>query len=101
MLPPRYTAARAAGWSSQVARRAHNPEVAGSNPAPATQEGPAKQGLLSAGKQSRDQTLYPFLYPSQFCIVPFWLEATTALLPGWPVAARRPLDGGGRSPGVR
>ena len=26
----------AAGWSSQEARRAHNPEVAGSNPAPAT-----------------------------------------------------------------
>lgn len=25
-----------AGWSSQVARRAHNPEVASSNPAPAT-----------------------------------------------------------------
>jgi hypothetical protein len=25
-----------AGWSSLVARRAHNPEVAGSNPAPAT-----------------------------------------------------------------
>ena len=25
-----------AGWSSQVARRAHNPKVAGSNPAPAT-----------------------------------------------------------------
>ena len=25
-----------AGWSSQVARRAHNPEVAGSNPSPAT-----------------------------------------------------------------
>ena len=25
-----------AGWSSSVARRAHNPEVAGSNPAPAT-----------------------------------------------------------------
>ena len=31
----------AAGWSSQVARRAHNPKVAGSNPAPATKEGPA------------------------------------------------------------
>ena len=30
--------AHAAGWSSQVARRAHNPEVAGSNPAPATHE---------------------------------------------------------------
>ncbi len=26
----------AAGWSSQVARRAHNPEAAGSNPAPAS-----------------------------------------------------------------
>gem|GEM_PF-3251312 len=26
----------AAGWSSLVARRAHNPKVAGSNPAPAT-----------------------------------------------------------------
>ena len=25
-----------AGWSSSVARRAHNPKVAGSNPAPAT-----------------------------------------------------------------
>ena len=25
-----------AGWSSSVARRAHNPEVAGSNPVPAT-----------------------------------------------------------------
>ena len=30
----------AAGWSSQVARRAHNPEVAGSNPAPATGKAP-------------------------------------------------------------
>jgi hypothetical protein len=27
-----------AGWSSQVARWAHNPEVAGSNPAPATKK---------------------------------------------------------------
>ncbi len=43
----------AAGWSSLVARRAHNPKVAGSNPAPAmslrvtgvTQEGP----LLAEG----------------------------------------------------
>ena len=25
-----------AGWSSSVARRAHNPEAAGSNPVPAT-----------------------------------------------------------------
>ena len=35
-LPRRYTPGRDAGWSSLVARRAHNPEVAGSNPAPAT-----------------------------------------------------------------
>ena len=35
-----YNRGRDAGWSSQVARRAHNPEVAGSNPAPATQKGP-------------------------------------------------------------
>src|SRR5438874_12350508 len=34
---------RDAGWSSQVARRAHNPEVAGSNPAPATQKGPLRR----------------------------------------------------------
>ena len=32
----RYDSGRDAGWSSQVARRAHNPEVAGSNPVPAT-----------------------------------------------------------------
>jgi hypothetical protein len=38
--------AHAAGWSSQVARRAHNPKVAGSNPAPAT-AGPGEPGPLS------------------------------------------------------
>jgi hypothetical protein len=27
-----------AGWSSLVARRAHNPKVVGSNPAPATNQ---------------------------------------------------------------
>lgn len=32
----RYGVIYSAGWSSLVARRAHNPEVAGSNPAPAT-----------------------------------------------------------------
>ncbi len=40
---------RDAGWSSLVARRAHNPKVAGSNPAPAT-SGPAKRsGFLVSG----------------------------------------------------
>jgi hypothetical protein len=38
---------RDAGWSSQVARRAHNPKVAGSNPAPAMQEAPADVGVFS------------------------------------------------------
>jgi hypothetical protein len=32
-----------AGWSNQEARRAHNPEVAGSNPAPATSKGGVAQ----------------------------------------------------------
>ena len=36
---------RDAGWSSSVARCAHNPEVAGSNPAPATRsEAPSNRG---------------------------------------------------------
>src|SRR5699024_12748663 len=38
-----------AGWSSSVARRAHNPEVAGSNPVPATKmKGPASAGPLAS-----------------------------------------------------
>ena len=37
-----------AGWSSSVARRAHNPEVAGSNPVPATtREDPVPTGAGS------------------------------------------------------
>src|SRR5688500_11072288 len=35
----RHNSAPAAGWSSLAARRAHNPKVAGSNPAPATSFG--------------------------------------------------------------
>jgi hypothetical protein len=34
-----------AGWSSLVARRAHNPEVVGSNPTPATNYLKRLQGL--------------------------------------------------------
>src|SRR5436190_20991355 len=44
---PGYTAPCVAGWSSQVARRAHNPEVAGSNPAPAI-EGARKHAGASS-----------------------------------------------------
>ena len=35
-----------AGWSSLVARRAHNPKVVGSNPAPATNEKDSKFNTL-------------------------------------------------------
>ena len=41
---PYYITSAGAGWSSPVARRAHNPEVAGSNPVPAT-----KQEVLETG----------------------------------------------------
>jgi hypothetical protein len=34
-----------AGWSSLVARRAHNPKVVGSNPTPATNQVAKQQGL--------------------------------------------------------
>ena len=34
-----------AGWSSQVARRAHNPKVEGSNPSPATRKEQVRRGL--------------------------------------------------------
>jgi hypothetical protein len=51
----------AAGWSSLVARRAHNPKVAGSNPAPATPERPCFAGpfvvlrrLLKSRKNALD-----------------------------------------------
>ena len=36
-----------AGWSSLVARRAHNPKVVGSNPAPATKSGREEPSALS------------------------------------------------------
>ena len=47
-----------AGWSSLVARRAHNPEVVGSNPAPATKSSQALRGLFS----------YPSIGDGSFCM---------------------------------
>ena len=38
-----------AGWSSPVARQAHNLKVAGSNPAPATNHDPASAGFFASG----------------------------------------------------
>ena len=45
-----------AGWSSLVARRAHNPKVAGSNPAPATKYG--RFSRLLAYAQAADQHVW-------------------------------------------
>src|SRR5690606_22232451 len=45
---PLTAAPHVAGWSSLVARRAHNPKVAGSNPAPATIKN-APVSLVEAG----------------------------------------------------
>ena len=43
----RIIAAFSAGWSSSVARRAHNPKVIGSNPVPATKDyDPLFRGFL-------------------------------------------------------
>ena len=44
-IPLGYASSITAGWSSPVARWAHNPKVAGSNPAPATMDG---EGLADA-----------------------------------------------------
>src|SRR5690606_28603966 len=59
-----------AGWSSSVARWAHNPEVAGSNPAPATSPGARVVGFaafpagLFAVFQGGDPLEPPFPPPS-------------------------------------
>ena len=53
-----YNLSHAAGWSSQVARRAHNPKVAGSNPAPATKEGPAFARAFVFAAQPRTDALH-------------------------------------------
>ena len=43
---PVYSWLSTAGWSSSVARRAHNPEATGSNPVPATTFGSPEQSAL-------------------------------------------------------
>src|SRR5680860_325450 len=46
-----------AGWSSSVARRAHNPKVTGSNPVPATIESPVTSGALLLGSNGLEVVL--------------------------------------------
>lgn len=45
-----------AGWSSQVARRAHNPEATGSNPVPATKSAVFRDGAFLLA--DRDATIF-------------------------------------------
>src|SRR3954447_10192897 len=56
-----------AGWSSLVARRAHNPKVAGSNPAPATQREARESGPFVLVETSPAKSVVPissdFLFP--------------------------------------
>src|SRR5271154_2153372 len=47
-LPSARSSRAAAGWSSPVARQAHNLKAAGSNPAPATKSSPLDQGVSPA-----------------------------------------------------
>src|SRR5947209_3023550 len=56
-----------AGWSSLVARRAHNPKVGGSNPPPATNPndsqrlaGSPRQALVASGKDLGKESAFPF-----------------------------------------
>src|SRR5690606_29479806 len=47
-----YRDCHAAGWSSSVARRAHNPKVAGSNPAPATNLSTWSEALFDSSRRA-------------------------------------------------
>ncbi len=50
----------AAGWSSLVARRAHNPKVVGSNPTPATTRKPCHGRVSSLLEMAyRDRGISP------------------------------------------
>ncbi len=46
-----------AGWSSLVARRAHNPKVVGSNPAPATMKALGQKPRAFAILELKNQVL--------------------------------------------
>jgi hypothetical protein len=50
-----------AGWSSSVARRAHNPKVAGSNPAPATKKAQVRPYARPGLRRSGHRLLMVFL----------------------------------------
>ena len=79
-----------AGWSSLVARRAHNPKVVGSNPTPATNERPGQRPFLAQQEGPLAMSMY------QGCTTPVgqfargWSASVRALSP----VAVRPSVGG-------
>ncbi len=74
----RHNSASDAGWSSLAARRAHNPKVAGSNPAPATtfrsHSRPGFFGESRIGKWGMSKRLLPFRrrHPAVLDKGPLW-----------------------------
>ncbi len=80
-----------AGWSSSVARRAHNPKVAGSNPAPATEEALVSQYGGPGLRRSPARLLTDFAVISvgrtPFAFNPTW--ATRAVSPGTTLSPRQ------------
>src|SRR5947209_5625777 len=78
-----YSPTRDAGWSSLVARRAHNPKVAGSNPAPATNETPVQRPF----PRERGG---PLLVPEGPFVTPLSPEVSRCRSHGRPVALVEP-----------
>ena len=77
---------RVAGWSSSVARRAHNPKVVGSNPAPATRK--IKGFRFSSEAFFRKRDLFPSSYPQYPC----FSRGTTQLSSCGSIAMRSPAN---------
>ena len=77
---------RVAGWSSSVARRAHNPKVVGSNPAPATRK--IKGFRFSSEAFFRKRDLFPSSYPQYPC----FSRGTTQLSSCGSITMRSPAN---------
>ena len=77
---------RVAGWSSSVARRAHNPKVVGSNPAPATRK--IKGFRFSSEAFFRKRDLFPSSYPQYPC----FSRGTTQLSSCGSITMRSPAE---------